>query len=79
VAGVRQVSAKVRCYNMDARAFLRQLAASGTRFDHVLMNLPPLGVEFLGKRQALPGTRACQKHVRMAAQSIHPSNPPPPI
>jgi tRNA G37 N-methylase Trm5 len=43
-----QVAHKVHCYNADARAFLRDLAGRGVRFDHALMNLPATAIEFLG-------------------------------
>ena len=51
-----QVAKLVHCYNMDARRFLRDLAAKGTLFHHALMNLPVAGVEFLGRCRLRPGT-----------------------
>ena len=35
------------CYNLDARAFVRRLLRDGVEFEHVILNLPALSLEFL--------------------------------
>lgn len=43
-----QVSNKVVCYNLDARDFIRRVAADGLAFSHIVMNLPADAIEFTG-------------------------------
>ena len=44
------VDAKLKCYNMDARAFARELIDTRPPppLTHIIMNLPASAVEFLG-------------------------------
>jgi len=46
-AARNKVSARVRAYNMDARAFIRRMAAEGVPFQYALMNLPADAASFL--------------------------------
>lgn len=47
-AKLNKVSAKIRSYNMDGRAFVRRVVRDdGQSFDFVLMNLPAIAIEFL--------------------------------
>ena len=47
-----QVSDKIVCYNLDARVFIRKVAAQGLKFAHAVMNLPADAIEFTGAQRA---------------------------
>eukprot|EP00939_MAST-03C_sp_MAST-3C-sp1_P001034 g1034.t1 len=42
-----KVRDRVKIFNMDGREFFRHILASGDEFDHILMNLPAIAIEFL--------------------------------
>ncbi|GMH62965.1 hypothetical protein TL16_g03595, partial [Triparma laevis f. inornata] len=46
-AKINKCEKYVTPYNMDGRAFIHKLGADKTMFDHVIMNLPAIAVEFL--------------------------------
>ena len=44
---LNKVASHVRCFNGDARAFIREQVAAGVRPHHIVLNLPALSIEFL--------------------------------
>jgi tRNA (guanine37-N1)-methyltransferase len=59
-----RVTAKVHPYNMDAREFVRRLVREQRFFDHVIINLPSLSIDFLDVfvNLFLPGTALPRIH-----------------
>nr|WCZ58743.1 tRNA (guanine(37)-N1)-methyltransferase [Seculamonas ecuadoriensis] len=64
-ARLNKVANKIECFNMDARAFVRQLVADGREFHHVIMNLPALAVTFLDAFRGLYAHRPFQRLPRI--------------
>ncbi|GMH49452.1 hypothetical protein TrVE_jg4488 [Triparma verrucosa] len=46
-AKINKCEKHVEPYNMDGRAFIHKLGSEKTKFDHAIMNLPAIAVEFL--------------------------------
>ena len=69
-----QVSDKIVCYNLDARVFIRKVAAQGLKFAHAVMNLPADAIEFTGAQRAHrspPGAASRHCVVPSTARRVH--------